>query len=70
LESIGTMRGDGGNAEKHADVAKRKADLEAIHSYLDFIESELLVKEVRSRIDRSQSLLDQLEAVREAKRWP
>jgi hypothetical protein len=68
LESIGTMRGDGGNAGKHADVAQRKADLEAIHSYLDFIESKLLVKEVRSKIDRSQSLLDQLEAVREARR--
>jgi hypothetical protein len=62
------MRGD--NAEKHADVAKRKADLEAIHHHLNFIESELLVNEVRSRIDRSQSLLDQLEAVREARRWP
>jgi hypothetical protein len=68
LESIGTMRGDAGNAGKHADVAQRKADLEAIHSYLDFLESELLVKEVRSKIDRSQSLLDQLEAVREARR--
>jgi hypothetical protein len=68
LESIETMRGDGGNAGKQADLAKRKADLEAVHSSLDFIESELLVKEVRSKIDRSQSLHDQLVAVRETRR--
>jgi hypothetical protein len=62
------MYGDGGNAGKQANFAKRQADLAAIHSALDFIESELLVKEVRSKIDRSQSLLDQLVAVREARR--
>jgi hypothetical protein len=67
LENIAAMRGDGGNAGEHADLAKRKADLAAVHSYLDFIDSEFLVKEVRSKIDRAQSLLDQLVAVREGR---
>jgi hypothetical protein len=62
------MHGAGANARKHADLAKRQADLAAIHASLDFIESELLVKDVRSRLDRSRCLRDQLVAVREGRK--
>jgi hypothetical protein len=41
----------------------------AVHEALHLIESQLLVDEVKRQIDRSQSLLEQLEAVREARKF-
>ena len=64
------MNSDGASLERHQDLAKRQADLAAIHESLDLIESELLVKEVRSRLDRSRFLREQLAAAREDRRSP
>jgi hypothetical protein len=62
------MDGDAANPERHADLAKRTADLEAIHASLDFIESEVLVKDVRSKLDRTEFLHERLVAVWEARK--
>jgi hypothetical protein len=55
--------------DRHWDLAKRQADLAAVHEALDLIESELLVDEVKRQVDRSQRLLEQLVAAREAHRF-
>ena len=62
------MNGDAAKPERHADLAKRAADLEAIHASLDFNGSELLVNDVLSKLDRTESLREQLIAVREARK--
>jgi hypothetical protein len=64
------MNSGGASPERHADLAKRQADLAAIHASLDLIESELLVKEVRSRLDRSRFLREQLATARERRKSP
>ena len=56
--------------DRHGDLAKRQADLAAVHEALDLIESELLVKEVRSRLDRSRFLREQLATARERRKSP
>jgi hypothetical protein len=53
---------------RHGDLAKRQADLAAVHASLDFIESELLVDELKRQLDRSRSLREQLVAAREARK--
>jgi hypothetical protein len=58
------MDGDAAIPERHADLAKRTADLEAIHASLEFMESEVLVKDVLSKLDRTEFLREQLVAVR------
>jgi hypothetical protein len=63
-----SMDGDAANSEWHADLAKRTADLEAIHASLDFIGSERLVKDVLSKLDRTEFLREQMVAVREARK--
>ncbi len=55
-------------AERHEDLAKRQADLAAVHASLDFIESELLVDQVKRQIDRSRFLRQQVVAAREARK--
>jgi hypothetical protein len=62
------MNSDGASPGRHQDLVKRQADLAAIHESLDLIESELLAKEVRSKLDRSRFLREQLAAVREGGR--
>jgi hypothetical protein len=63
-----SMDGDAANPERHADLAKRTADLEALHASLDFIDSELLVKDVLSKLDRTEFLREQMVAAREARK--
>jgi len=60
---------EGPSPEWNGDLAKRQANLAAVHEALDFIESQLLVDELKRQIDRSRSLLEQLEAVREARKF-
>ena len=62
------MMSDGRTRERHGDLAKRQADLAAIHASLDFIESELLVADVKRQLDRSRVLREQLIAAREARK--
>ena len=62
------MDGDAARPERHADIAKRTADLEAVHASLGFIESELLVKALLAKLDRTELLREQMIAVREARR--
>jgi hypothetical protein len=64
------MNSDGASPERHADIAKRQADLASVHASLDFFESELLAKEVESKLDRSRFLHEQLVAARERRRSP
>jgi hypothetical protein len=63
------MNGDAATPDNpNAELAKRTADLEAIHLSLDFIESELLVKDVLSRLDKTESLREQMIAMRDARK--
>jgi len=62
------MHGDAASQDRHAELAKRTADLEAIHASLDFIESELLVKDVLSKLDRTESLREEMLAMRRARK--
>jgi hypothetical protein len=59
----------GPSPEWNGDLAKRQANLAAVHEALDLIESQLLVDELKRQIDRTQALLQQLEAVREARKF-
>jgi hypothetical protein len=54
--------------ERHQDLAKRQADVAAIHASLDLIDRQLLVDEVKRQLDRSQSLREQMIATREARK--
>jgi hypothetical protein len=70
----GEMSHDKPSGDRHADLAKRRADLAAIHASLDLIESELLAEQVRRELGdtrrfRRRSEADREDAEREARRW-
>jgi hypothetical protein len=62
------MKRDGPSVERHADLTKRRAQLAAVHASLVFVESELLVEQVKRELDRSRFFRQELVAAREARR--
>jgi hypothetical protein len=62
------MNRDRPSGERHADLAKRRAELAAVNASLEFVESELLVDQVKRELDRSRFFRQQLVAAREARR--
>ena len=63
-----TMTREEAGLERHAELAKRKASLEAVDASLNLIEGDLLVDKAKRRRDESRLLREQLVAARNARR--
>jgi hypothetical protein len=69
--SRGTLREHGRRRSQPGKArGSREADSgpRAVHASLDFIDSELLVKDVLSKLDRTEFLREQMVAAREARK--
>ena len=64
-ERLAGMTRDRPSRERHMELAKRRAELAAVHASLVFVESELLVDQVKRELDRSRRCRQQLVTARQ-----